>query len=125
MDTRSADDCFRPKEANQWESVVAAAYRTVGRDDSVTAAYVVLPRRPTYQEMSRFRAHERPGAIRMSLAWRDCVCIRTHPAEATAASAREAHGIAPGAHRMESTRRRYPHQRGWMQQLLTMTEGVR
>ena len=125
MRTRSADGRSRPKEADQWECVVAAAYRTACRDDSVTAVYVVLPRRPTYREMLRFRNHERSGEIRMGMPLHDCVCIRTQSAGAKMSTARAAPGIAPGVQRSELNGRRDVRQPAWMHQLLTMTEGVR
>lgn len=90
MEVRSKDGCFRLHVVDQWERIVAAASRTVGHDDSVTAAYVVVPRRPTYGEMPRFRGYERPGEIRMSLASHDRVSVRAQQVKATRMGSRQA-----------------------------------
>ncbi len=67
MNTRSADECARLREGERWDRIVSATCRTVEHDDEVTAAYVVLPRRPGYRDVLRFRLQERPTEIQMTL----------------------------------------------------------
>lgn len=110
--------------AERWDQVVMAAYRTVRLLDDVPAAYVVLPRRPTYEELAHVRAQVCSHDIRLTVSGQHDVSIRTQAAIArTPAPAEASSTVQP----VQIPRRSWLHRHrpGWLQHLLTMTEGVR
>lgn len=116
----------RPDESGpeRWDHVVVAAYRTVRLLDDVPAAYVVLPRRPAYEELAYIRAQECSRDVRLTMSGQHDVSIRTQSAIGrTPPQAEASSTVQPAQVPWRSWI--HHHRPEWLHRLLTMTGGVR
>ncbi len=102
----------------QWDRNVVAAAHTVWANDDVVAAYVVLPSRPSYRQLSHYRDYEKDLNIRLTVLARGGVFVQeSEPVEAltplSASSLPERD--SPRGH----------HAPVWLRDFLLVTEGVR
>jgi hypothetical protein len=103
----------------QWETVVLSAAHTVWRDDEVTAAYVVLPERPGYRQLARFRDCEQELDLNLTVISNGGIAFRKHsePELSPTLDRPDANflpALAPGS-----------HARLWLHEFMLSTEGVR
>ncbi len=101
----------------QWETVVLSAAHTVWRDDEVTAAYVVLPERPGYRQLARFRDCEQELDLSLTVISNGGIAFRKHSEPSPALDRPDANflpALAPGS-----------HARLWLHEFMLSTEGVR
>lgn len=106
----------------QWETVVLSAAHTVWRDDEVTAAYVVLPDRPGYRQLVRFRDCEQELDLSLTVNPHGGITFKKHAEHEFSPSFDQPSGafmpampaLAPGS-----------HARLWLHDFLLSTEGVR